>query len=92
MTLDKDKEKKRMVSGLTYTLLAIGLALLLITPVTIMLTLNDGNEPEKITYDDPDGSISGDMSMDEASRDKWELFLSTAPSIEISTEPVSPIV
>ncbi len=90
MTIDRQEEKKKLRSGLIFTLVAVSLSLLLIAPVTVVLLMDEGEECKEVDYEEKDGMVSGDMPMDQGSRQLWEDFLSTAPTLEISGQKMDP--
>lgn len=92
MAIDENEEKRRLRSGIIYTILTLGLVLLLITPITILLLDEEAGGPGYVPYEKDDNLVSGDMSMDEGSRLLWEEFLSSAPTIEVAVNQVDPDV
>ncbi|MGA1793212.1 MAG: beta-propeller domain-containing protein [Thermoplasmatota archaeon] len=84
MALEIDTGRKDTTKMLTMTIIAAGLVLLLVVPLLGVLIF-DGEEgkPGDVTYLDQSGAVTGDASMDSTSREAWENYLKTAPSIEL---------
>lgn len=75
----KDTTKMAVMAGL-----AVVLVLMLVVPI-LGIIIFDGDEGSvgNISYIDQSGAVTGDASMDSASRQVWEEYLETAPTIDI---------
>jgi hypothetical protein len=63
-------------------IVAVSLVFLLAIPAFALIwSFQSGDDPD-VEYINETGSPTGDMSMDSTSRDAWEDFLDTAPSLE----------
>ncbi len=78
---EEKKDKTDRMAKMGIALIAI---LLLSLPVFALLASFQDDDTPGIQYQDQTGSITGDMSMDTASREAWGEFLSSAPAIEFS--------
>ncbi len=63
-------------------LIIISATLLVIVPAAALIISFQNDDGENVRYIDETGSPTGDMSMDTGSKDAWEQYLSSAPTIE----------
>ncbi|MGA1873558.1 MAG: hypothetical protein ACMUHY_07780 [Thermoplasmatota archaeon] len=84
MALEIEPPRKDNTKFLTMTLITIGLTLLLVVPLLGIVIFNGDDGPVKDAgYIDQTGAATGDAPMDRASREAWEEYLKTAPSLEV---------
>lgn len=62
--------------------ISIALVILLLVPAVALISSFQNDENPDLDYIDETGSATGDMSMDESSREAWENYLDSAPSLE----------
>lgn len=78
-----NKELDRYGAEKHYKILLLFLvALLLIVPAVVFLVSDNENKNTEVEYLDETGSATGDMSMDSSSRNAWESYLDSAPTLK----------
>ncbi|MBN1539606.1 MAG: beta-propeller domain-containing protein, partial [Candidatus Thermoplasmatota archaeon] len=83
-------KSKDTTRKLTIALIAAGSVILLVLPLLAVL-LFDGDEGPSgdIAYIDQSGAATGDSSMSSASREAWEEYLDTAPTIGLRPQGIA---
>ncbi|MBN1389109.1 MAG: beta-propeller domain-containing protein [Candidatus Thermoplasmatota archaeon] len=87
MELGNSNTGKDRTKMLVMALITMGFVLLLVVPLLGVLILNDEEGPgDDIMYVDQKGAVTGDASMSSASREAWERYLETAPSVKLEPQ------
>jgi len=89
MALEIDTQRKDTTKMLTMSLIAAGLVLLLVVPLLGVLIFNDDEgQPGNVSYFDQSGAVTGDAPMDSTSKEAWENYLKTAPTIKLAPQSI----
>ena len=85
MSMNEGRQGKDQTKMMTIGLITIGLVLLLVVPLLGVLIMGgDEGSNGDIGYQDQSGAVTGDASMDAATQEAWEDFLSTAPTVDVT--------
>jgi hypothetical protein len=94
MELKYHQEGKDRTKMMVMAILAVALVFMLIVPVLGIIIFGDEKDAPSgdIGYFDQSGAATGDASMDTASKEAWENFLKTAPTVDIVPQGSDPSI
>jgi len=70
------------------TVITLGLVLLLVVPLIALILVGSGGDEDEVSYADGTDAVVGDAPMTAETRELWEDFLDSAPSVTIPPSDV----